>query len=114
MSVRASSSRITTLVVAGPILALVNQGATYAMNMWACGHHAGGLVHLVPFLTLLATATALGLSVGELRRARGVESAPAPSARFLATCAVVTAVFSAALIVAQWIAVGAIPVCLQS
>src|ERR1041385_3936095 len=60
MSVRASSSAgfLTALLVAGPVMALVNQAATYSTAVWACGHHSPGAIHIVPALTLAVTLVA--------------------------------------------------------
>jgi hypothetical protein len=105
MSARVYSDT-TVALLAGPVLALVNQELMYAVNMWACGHDVSWVMHIVPFICVCLTiaATILGFrrwgGVG-----RGIEDEANTvdgELRFLSLLTIATGIFSAMVILAQW------------
>ena len=107
MSARAYSDT-TVALLAGPVLALVNQGLMYSVNMWACGHNVPGVMHIVPAVCVCLTAVAAivgyrrwtGVGGGTEDEANTVDS----TLRFLALAAVAISIFSSLVILAQWAA----------
>jgi hypothetical protein len=121
MSVRESSSSgfLAALLVTGPMMALVNQAGIYALTVWACGHRSHGVIHVVPVIALVVTVMASVLSYralvgGDEAVASPVDGTARPSPHLLAISATTIGVFSAAVIIAQWVAVGVYPPCMQS
>jgi len=117
MSGRESSSWLAFLVVLGPVVALVNQGLIYIVNMWACGHHSRGSMHLVPLLGVLIAVSGTLVSLRYRRqRATGTGEGDAgeTSAALLTLAAVAIGAFSTAVIIAQWVAVMVFDPCMQS
>src|SRR6476659_9139167 len=108
MSARASSETLVA-VLAGPILALVNQGLMYSVNMWACGHGVRSVMHIVPIVCLcLAIAAAVFAYRTWQNVGRGTEDELATAdaiARFLAILGLSIGVFSSVVILAQWASV---------
>jgi hypothetical protein len=108
MSARASSEAFVAMLAA-PVLALVNQGLMYSVNMWACGHGARSVMHIVPIICLCLS---LGSTVVAYRSwvavDRGTEDELATvdsRTRFLAILGIAIGVFSSAVILAQWASV---------
>ena len=107
MSARAYSDT-TVALIAGPVLALVNQGSMYAVNMWACGHNVPAVMHIVPLVCVCLTIAA-GLLA--FRRWNGVGRGTNDEAntidanlRFIALLALAISIFASAVILAQWAA----------
>jgi Ni/Fe-hydrogenase subunit HybB-like protein len=118
MSARESSSWQPFLVVLGPVVALINQGSIYIVNMWACGHHSWSSMHVVPLLCLIVTATGTLVSLRLWRQrssmATGESDTGESSSGLLTLAGVAIGAFSAAVIVAQWAAVITFDPCMQS
>ena len=117
MSARESSSWLAFLVVLGPLVALINQGSIYIVNMWACGHHSRGSMHVVPLLCALIAASGTLVALRYRRQdSVGVDqSEPGGSPITLLTLsAVVIGAFSTAVIIAQWAAIMVFDPCMQS
>jgi hypothetical protein len=117
MSARESSSWQSFLIVLGPVVALVNQGSIYSVTVWACGHNARALMHVVP-LVCLAVATTGTLVALRFRRQRseigiGKGDAGESSAGLLTLAGVVIGAFSIAVIVAQWAAILVFDPCMK-
>jgi hypothetical protein len=117
MSDQESSRYLTLLVVLGPLVALANQGLTYSVNMWACGHHAHGTMHIVPLLCFVVAASATFGSFRAWRRVgtagMGGSAAEFSSARLLAAAGIAIGLFSTALILAQWAAIAVFDPCMK-
>jgi hypothetical protein len=130
MSVRASSSgdapvsrwrgrlSLTLGLVLGPVVALINQQAIYSADTWVCGHGVRASLHIIPVLCLImicSTAFAAWLnwrSVGG-----GVEDerhAGASQTRFMALLGFAISVFSALVVLAQWIALFVFQPCMRA
>jgi len=105
MSARAYSDA-TTALLAGPVLALLNQGLMYAVNMWACGHNRPSVMHIVPFVCICLSSTAgivayrrwIGVGRGTDDEGNTVDA----TLRFIALMALAISVFSSMVILAQW------------
>ena len=108
MSARASSETLVALL-AGPVLALANQGLMYSVNMWACGHGVRSVLHIVPFVCLcLAVVSAIVAYRAWNSVGRGTDDDLATDdarTRFLAILGLSIGVFSSAVILAQWASV---------
>jgi hypothetical protein len=117
MSVRESSSWKPLLVVWGPVVALINQGAIYIVTMWACGHDARASIHVVPLVCLVVAATGTLVSLRFLRQRTeigiGESDAGHSSSGLLALAGVVIGAFSIAVIVAQWGAIHVFDPCMK-
>ena len=105
MSARAYSDT-TVALLAGPVLALVNQGLMYIVNMWACGHNTPSVMHIAPFICVCLAIAAGALA---FRRWNGVGRGTDDEAntidanlRFLALLALAISIFSSVVILAQW------------
>jgi hypothetical protein len=105
MSARAYSDT-TVALLAGPVLALANQGLMYVVNMWACGHNQPSVMHIVPFICVCLSGAAAILSY---RRWSGVGRGTEDelntfdsTLRFLALMALAISIFSSMVILAQW------------
>lgn len=96
-------------VLLGPVVALVNQSLIYAANMWVCGRNLRGALHIIPALGLVVVAgTAVGAFLNWNVLGQGVEDEREPvvaRARFLALLGIAISIFSALVIVAQWLAI---------
>lgn len=99
-------SDTTVALLAGPILALVNQGLMYAVNMWACGHDMPAVMHIVPLVCVCLTIAAAivgyrrwsGVGGGTEDEMNSVDS----NLRFLALMTLAIGSFSSMVILAQW------------
>lgn len=96
-------------VLLGPIVALANQQLIYAANTWACGHNAWATMHIIPLLCLIV---AMGAGLTAYRdwnaTGRGVHDEDATieqRTRFVALLGMALSTFSAAVIIAQWLAI---------
>ncbi|MDB4916947.1 MAG: hypothetical protein JWM95_4591 [Gemmatimonadetes bacterium] len=96
-------------LVLGPIVALVNQQAIYAANMWVCGHGLRGSLHLIPALGILVVA---GMAYESHRSWMAVgggaadqDDSVATRTRFLAMLGMAISAFSALVIFAQWLGI---------
>jgi hypothetical protein len=105
MSARAYSDT-TVALLAGPVLALLNQGLMYMVNMWACGHNAPSVMHIVPLVCVCLSSVA---AIVAYRRwtavGRGTDdeqNTVDSTLRFLALMALAISVFSSMVILAQW------------
>jgi hypothetical protein len=107
MSARAYSDT-TIALLAGPVIALANQGLMYAVNMWACGHNVPAVMHIAPAICVcLSVLAALVAYRGWSRAGKGTEDegdTVDSHQRFIALLALAIIVFSSMVIVAQWAA----------
>jgi hypothetical protein len=105
-------------LVLGPVVALANQQAIYAVNMWACGRGLRATIHVVPVLALIIiVGTGLGAYRNWREVGRGVEDEQAGVAartRFLALLGIAISIFSALVILAQWLAIFVFEPCLRA
>ena len=115
MSVRASSNLLTLAVLIGPIAALANQGLVYAIGTSACETRMPPLMHLVEALTLIICIVAFTFGYRVSRRISADDERQGEGRRrLMALSAVGTAVFSAAVIIAQWVAVLTFSPCMRA
>ena len=96
-------------VLLGPIVALANQQLIYAANMWACGHNAWATMHIIPLLCLIV-AVGAGLTAYRDWNATGrcvhdEDATIEQRTRFVALLGMALSTFSAAVIIAQWLAI---------
>jgi hypothetical protein len=96
----------------GPILALTQLEANYALVRWACGRGQDWPLHLVSALALTLTIGAALLAFRNLLRtdseASGADIGGAgvvPRSRFMALLGILISSFMCLVIVAQWIPV---------
>jgi hypothetical protein len=105
----AGAAQLWACVLAGPLAALTQLQANYALVLWVCGSGQGWALHLVSFLALLVTAGAGLLAWRNWRRAGAVwEDGGAgvlPRSRFMAAVGMLVSAHSALVVIAQWIAV---------
>lgn len=105
-------------VLLGPVVALINQQAIYAVNMWACGRGMHGTMHIAPALCLIVSLGAAWTSYRDWRAAgSGVEDEEATvltRSRFLAILGIGISLFSSLIIVAQWAAIFVFDPCMRA
>ena len=105
MSARAYSDT-TVALLAGPVLALANQQWMYVVNMWACGHNAPAVMHIVPAicvcLTVAAGVVAYRSWVAVGKGTEDDQNTVDSNRRFLALMGIVIVIFSTMVILAQW------------
>ena len=105
-------------VLAGPVLALVNQESIYAVNMWSCGHGMQAPMHIAPAICLaLSIAVAIMAYRDWTAVGRGVEDEHGTietRTRFLSLLGITISVFSALVIVAQWLAIAVFDPCMRA
>lgn len=105
-------------LVLGPLAALANQQLIYVVNMWACGHRQRGVMHLVPILCLIVVvATAVAAHLNWRALGRGFEDelgAVEARSRFIALLGMAISVFSAIVILAQWLAIFVFDPCMRA
>ncbi len=96
-------------ITLGPVVALTHQQLVYAANMWACGRNVHAILHIIPVLCLIVVG---GAAVSSHRNwvavGRGVEDEDGGAltrTRFLALLGMSISVFSAIVILAQWLAI---------
>lgn len=100
-----SSTRIWPAVVLTPLLALADQSTAYALVQWSCATQEAWVGHGVHLVFLLAT---IGLGFAAWVEWRGAvvvgrEDAAFANRNFLALVGVLSAAFSALVIVALWL-----------
>ena len=105
-------------VLVGPMAALVQLQANYALVLWACGSGQTWPLHLVSLLALLLAAGAGLLAWRNWRRA-GAEwdddrAGVLPRSGFMAAVGMLVSAHSALVIIAQWIAVFVFGPCQRS
>ena len=111
--------RLSLGVLLGPVVALTNQQAIYAANMWACGHNAHAALHVIPFLALIVVLATAWQSrriwrwTGT-RADRAAATIVLDRTRFLAILGLSISVFCAAVIIAQWAGIGAFDACARA
>jgi len=105
-------------VLLGPTIALINQSAMYAVNMWACGRNLRGTLHIVPFLSLIViVGTAIAAYINWRAIGRGVEDEHegiVARVRFLALTGIAVSVFSALVVIAQWSTIFVFAPCMRA
>ncbi len=105
MSARVYSDT-TVALLAGPVLALVNQELMYAVNMWACGHNVPSVMHIAPAicvcLSIVAGMVAYRRWAGVGKGTDDEQNTADSNLRFIALLALATTIFSSVVILAQW------------
>ena len=96
-------------VLAGPLAALTQLQANYALVLWACGSGQTWALHLVSLLALVVAAGAGLLAWRNWRRAGALweddGAGVLPRSRFMSVVGMLVSAHSALVVVAQWIAV---------
>ena|ERR1700733_6077949 len=94
-------------ILLGPVVALAHQQVAYASNMWVCGRGMRATMHIIPVLSLIVV---LATSLSAYRNWRSVGGAGddergglTARVRFLALMGVAISLFSALVILAQWL-----------
>ncbi|MGE5101730.1 MAG: hypothetical protein ACM3SX_17240 [Deltaproteobacteria bacterium] len=105
-------------VLLGPTVALINQGLIYSANMWACGHGAWGTLHVIPLLCVIV-AIGAGLTARRDWKAVGggvhdEDATVEQRTRFVALLGMALSAFSAAVIIAQWVAIVVFEPCMRA
>jgi len=110
--------RLSIDVLGGPVVALINQQAIYAGNMWACGHNATGTLHVVPALSVIAVLlTTIDSWMVYRAIGRGVEDEHGGEdtrTRFLAALGMMIGVISLLVVLAQWLAIFTFGACMRA
>ena len=105
-------------VLLGPVVALINQQAIYAVNMWACGRGLSGTLHIVPALCLIVSLGVAWTSYRDWRASgSGVEDEEGTvltRSRFLSMLGIGISLFSSIIIVAQWAAIFVFDPCMRA
>ena len=115
MSARTSSEiRLALGVVGSPTIALINQQAIYATNMWACGHGLHGVLHVIPAVCLLVALAIAVDSFVTWRSANQNGGAVTERVRFIALVGVAISIFSAIVIIAQWAGIFTFNSCMRA
>lgn len=112
-----SSSRLALAIILGPTMALLNQGAVYAVTVSSCGHPAAPVVHVIPAFCLIVALAAGGFAARTHRANRHAipdDPGAASRARFMAATAIGAAALSSAVVVAQWAAIFTFSPCMRS
>jgi hypothetical protein len=96
-------------VLAGPMAALVQLQANYALVLWVCGTGRAWALHAVS-LAALAVAVGAGLLAWRNWRRAGADwddegAGVLPRSRFMSAVGMLVSAHSALVIVAQWLAV---------
>ena len=96
-------------ILAGPMAALVQLQANYALVLWVCGTGHAWALHAVSLAALLVAAGAGLLSWRNWQRAGAVwddEGAGVlPRSRFMSAVGMFVSAHSALVVIAQWVAV---------
>ena len=96
-------------ILAGPLAALVQLQANYALVLWVCGSGQAWALHLVSLAALLVAAGSGLLAWRNWRRAGAVwedEGAGVlPRSRFMSAVGMFVSAHSALVVIAQWVAV---------
>jgi len=102
--------RIAFALLGAPMIALVDQSVAYAVVSWSCAHGSTLLMHLVHFVSLVATVVAAILAFGAWRGTLAAESVL--QSHFLAGVATASATLSALTIAAMWMPVWMVSSCI--
>src|ERR1051325_670226 len=107
MSDRASSRSgfLALLLVTGPVMALVNQEGIYSVAVWACGHHADAVIHVVPALCMAVVLAAVWMAISARSGIQKTNAILTSPRSFLAVSAATIGLFCAVVIASQWAAV---------
>jgi hypothetical protein len=105
-------------VLAGPLAALAQLQANYALVLWACGSGGTWALHAVSLLALLVAAGA-GLLAWRNWRKAGARwedggAGVLPRSRFMSAVGMFVSAHSALVVIAQWIAVFIFGACQRS
>ena len=105
-------------ILAGPVAALVQLQADYALVLWVCGTGQTWALHAVSLGALLVAAGAGLLSWRNWRRA-GADwddegAGVLPRSRFMSAVGIFVSAHSALVVVAQWVAVFVYSACQRS
>lgn len=110
--------RLAIDVVGGPIVALINLQAIYAGDTWACGHNTEWSLHIAPALCLVVV---VGMTIDSWliyhAVGGGVEDelgAEVTRTRFFALLGIMIGAISAAVILAQWLAIFTFSACMRA
>lgn len=105
-------------VLLGPTIALINQSMIYSVNMWACGRNLRGVLHIVPFLSLIVIiGCAIAAYINWRAVGRGVEDEHegiVARVRFLAMVGIAVSIFSALVVIAQWSTIFVFAPCMRA
>ncbi len=110
--------RLSLGVLLGPVIALANQQTIYSTNMWACGHGAHRVMHVVPAICLLVSIGVAMLAYrdwiavgrGTQDETDGVEA----GVRFVAILGISASLLSSLVIAAQWAAIFVFEPCMRA
>ena len=102
--------RIVLALLAGPLLALVDQSTAFALVGWSCAHTGILAVHAVHLLFLAASVAVTLFAAAHWRSTRS--DAALVRDHFLAGVATASATLSAFAIVAMWLPVWMISPCI--
>lgn len=105
----AGAFELWACMLAGPLAALMQLQANYALVLWVCGSGQAWALHLVSLLALLVAAGAGLLAWRNWRRvgARWEDDGAGvlPRSRFMSAVGMLVSAHSALVVIAQWIAV---------
>ena len=105
-------------VLAGPVAALAQLQANYALVLWVCGTGRAWSLHAVSLAALAVAAGAGLLAWRNWRRAGAVwEDGGAgvlPRSRFMSAVGIFVSAHSALVVIAQWVAVFVYTACQRS
>ena len=105
-------------VLLGPVIALANQQTIYSTNMWACGHGAHGVMHVVPAVGLLVSLGAAMLAYrdwsGVGRETQDETDGVEAGIRFVALLGISASLLSSLVIAAQWAAIFVFEPCMRA
>jgi hypothetical protein len=105
-------------ILAGPLAALVQLQANYALVLWVCGTGQAWALHAVSLAALLVAAGAGLLSWRNWQRA-GADwddegAGVLPRSRFMSAVGMFVSAHSALVVIAQWVAVFVYSACQRS
>ena len=109
--------RLALDVLLGPVVALANQQAIYAGDIWACGHSAHAALHVIPVLCLIVVTGAgvdsyvVWRSIGGVEDERGTVDT---RTRFLAILGLSISGVSILVIAAQWFSIFMFGACMRA
>ena len=110
--------RLSLGVLLGPVIALANQQTIYSTNMWACGHGAHAVMHVVPAVGLLVSIGVAMLAYRDWSAVgRGTQDetdGAEARTRFVALLGISASLLSSLVIVAQWAAIFVFEPCMRA
>jgi hypothetical protein len=114
----AGAVQLWLCVLAGPLAALTQLQANYALVLWVCGSAQAWALHAVSLLALLACVAAGALAWRNWRRAGALwedgGAGALPRSRFMSVVGMLVSAHSALVVVAQWVAVFVYSPCQRS